>query len=222
MAHITLSTNPIDYFNNWLKEPVNMTESYSVLTVMDALNIHPVSQDETAQDYFMPKQRYRESAGRFRIYGENQDGWYFFVYAEDEHKSNPSVYFESCLDLVIDCGFPECDIIKSHKMIEEEHVLICERFDLFLWQMVGQQICVRAEGNEFYREGVNGINFFDDIRLGESFANPIGSECPSIFTCLISERAICAPGWGAAFLDEAERLDFIEKYEPNIHDSWIY
>jgi hypothetical protein len=34
---------------------------------MNAINDHEIAQDETAQDYFMPRDRYREETGKFLI-----------------------------------------------------------------------------------------------------------------------------------------------------------
>src|SRR5437016_10865343 len=102
-----LNDDPLEYFSRWLTQPIVPAGPRSVLSVLDALNRHPLAQDETAQDYVMPPGRYREKPGRFRIFGENQDTWYCFVYEGTEMQADPPVYFETCLDLKRDHGYSE-------------------------------------------------------------------------------------------------------------------
>jgi hypothetical protein len=209
-----LQTDPILYFNAWLQEPLVVGAERSVLSVMDALNRHPLAQDETANDYIMPAWRYREMAGRFRVYGENQDTFYCFVYTGAELEADPPVYFESCLDLKLDYGLADGEIING------DHVLVCPRFSDFLWHMLGQQICIRTQGNGLYRPDVCGVVFKECIDLDASFVNPLGKEFPAGYTCFVSDKVICVPDWGAAFLNDDSRRRFLERFSPIVSESW--
>jgi hypothetical protein len=205
--------DPIEFFNEWFLEPIVVTD-HSVAGIIDALNRHPLADDQTAQDYVMPTRRCRERAGRFRIYGENQDVYYCFVYDGDETKLDPPVYFESCLDLKIDYGINESDIIGN------DHVLVANRFTDFLWQMLGHHICLRLESSGQFSDGVTGICSDDPIQLNHSFINPLGREFPAGYTCFVSDDVICIPGWGAAFLTAVARKAFINRYSPIVSRQW--
>lgn len=200
-----LDRDPVPYFNRWLKEPLLVRPTASVLEIMDELNRHEIGHDETAQDYIMPPHRYQEEQDEFRILGENQDTWHCFVRAGDELKPDPPVYFETCLDLKNDHGFADVDIIDG------KCVMVCSRFRDFLWQMLGHQICLRLEGNGLYRTGVRGINVLRPVKLPPGFANPLVKDFPAGFTCYFSHDTICIPEWGAAFLSEAAEKAFVAK-----------
>jgi hypothetical protein len=64
---------PIDFFNEWFTEPIVITDP-SVAGVIEALNRHPLADDQTAQDYVMPTRRCRECPSRFRIYAAASGG----------------------------------------------------------------------------------------------------------------------------------------------------
>jgi hypothetical protein len=205
---------PLDYFNCWLTEPISVSGDHSVQSVLDALNRHPLAQDETAQNYIMPPSRYREVRGRFRILGENQDTWYCFVHDGAETQRNPPVYFETCLDLKRDHGFADADIIDGN------YVLVCPTFTRFLWHMLGQQLCIRTESNMYSAPGVNGVVFKRPVELDGMFVNPLGRDFPAGYTCSFSEGTICVPDWGAAFLDRDRREQFAERFAPSVSRSW--
>jgi|GEM_PF-6078145 hypothetical protein len=205
---------PIDYFNRWLKEPVQAVDGESVQSILDALNRHPLAQDETAQDYIMPAVRYREMSGRFRVYGENQDNWYCFVYDGDERQSDPPVYFETCLDLKLDHGLAERDIIDG------DHVLVCPRFTPFLWQMLAQQLCLRLQSSGQRIPGVHGVTFEEPVAIGDPFVNPLGRDFPAGFETYVSPDAVCIPVWGAAFLNAESGRKFLDEYRPDVSHRW--
>jgi hypothetical protein len=205
---------PIDYFNRWLARPIGVASGASVQSVLDALNRHPLAQDETAQDYVMPAWRYREKPGRFRILGENQDTWYGFVYEGEESLPDPPVYFETCLDLKLDHGFSDNEIIGG------DHVQVCPQFTAFLWHMLGHLICVRHEGNGQYAAGVHGAVFKMPITMDAAFINPLGHEFPAGHTCFIGPDAICIPDWGAAFLNPESGDRFLTTYRPVVSRRW--
>ena len=206
--------SPTDYFNRWLAEPIRSSPNDCVESVLDALNAHPIAQDETAQDYIMPRRRYRERQDRFRIFGENQDTFYCYVKAGAELLPDPPVYFETCLDLRRDCGFSDIEIIDG------DSLLLCEGFQRFLWHMLGQQICIRLEGNGLYAAGVHGMVFSEPVKLDATFANPLGCEFPAGYTCYVSESVLCVPDWGAAFLDVENERQFCDQFRPKIASRW--
>lgn len=182
--------------------------------VIDTLNRHPIAADQAAQDYIMPTTRSRQSAGRFRIYGENQDVYYCFVYDGDEVKVNPPVYFETCLDLSLDYG------IGRSQIIDESHVLVADRFIDFLWHILGHHICTRMESSGGFRSHVTGIVSNGLIELDNSFVNPLGREFPSGYTCFVSDDVICVPQWGAAFRTVHSRKRFLARYSPHVSSEW--
>lgn len=208
-----LNTHPIDYFNEWLAQPLCISDN-SVAGVIDALNRHPLANDETAQDYVMPTRRCREEPGRFRVYGENQDVYYCFVYAGDESQTDPPVYFESCLDLDIDYRIEASDIIDGN------HVLVASRFTDFLWHILGHHICIRMESNGLFAASVHGSSFEDIVDLGGSFINPLVRDFPAGYTCFVSRGVVCAPQWGAAFLNSKSRDWFMDRYSPRVSREW--
>ena len=205
--------HPIAFFNEWFTEPFDVRD-YSVAGIVDALNRHPIAADQSAQDYVMPHRRCREHAGRFRIYGENQDVYYCFVYEGDESKTDPPVYFESCLDLNIDYGIKQSDIING------DHVLVADRFTTFLWQVLGHHICLRMESGGLFSNAVTGIVFKDNLELDNSFINPLGRDFPAGYTCFLSDSEICSPDWGAAFLTALSRESFMTRYSPHVSREW--
>jgi len=162
----------------------------------------------------MPMRRCREHAGRFRVYGENQDVYYCFVYEGDESKTDPPVYFESCLDLHNDYGINQSDIIDG------DHVLVADRFTLFLWQVLGHHICLRMESGGQFSNDVTGVVFNGDLELDGSFINQLGRDFPAGYTCFVSDDAICIPDWGAAFLTARSRESFMTRYSPNVSREW--
>lgn len=204
----------IEYFNQWLVEPIRVAEGESVQSVLDALNRHPLAQDEMASNYIMPPQRYRERSGRFRILGENQDVWYCFVYDGAETLPDPPVYFETSLDLERDHGFSDTDIIGG------DHVMVCPGFTRFLWHMLGQQICLRMEGNGQFRPGVHGVLFEEPVAIDGSFINPLDREFPAGFPCYVSADVLCVPDWGAAFLNAKCGRRFLKQFAPVVSRSW--
>lgn len=205
------SAHPINFFNEWFAEPIMLTDP-SVAGVIDALNRHPLAGDPTAQDYVMPIRRCREHAGRFRIYGENQDTYYCFVYDGKESKIDPPVYYESCLleEHGIDPAF----------IINGDHVVVADRFSDFLWQMLGHHICLRLESAGHFKQNVCGIVWDGVVKLDERFFNPTGREFPAGFTCLMSEDALCIPDWGAAFRTSQSRECFMARYAPKVSRHW--
>jgi hypothetical protein len=205
--------SPIDYFNRWFAEPVGVTGEVSVQSVLDALNRHPIAQDETAQDYIMPAVRYREKPGRFRIFGENQDTWYCFVYAGTESLCDPPVYFETCLDLKLDHGFSDAEVING------DHVMLCPRFTTFLWHMLGSQICIRLKRNQNYAVGVHGVQC-GGINIDDSLINPLGRIFPAGFTSYFSRDVIFVEDWGAAFLNAKSGREFSARFKPIVGSAW--
>lgn len=203
----------IDFFSKWLAKRIAVVDN-TVAGVIEALNRHSMADDQTAQDYVMPIRRCREYAGRFRIYRENQDTFYRFVNAGDESKIDPPVYFESCIDLYLDYGIAESDIINN------DHVLVAKRFTDFLWRILGHHICLRLESGGQFAGSVNGIVIDGGVELDDSFINPLGNEFPVGYTCLVSDDVVCIPGWGAAFLTVDARDSFLHNYRPKVARKW--
>lgn len=204
---------PIDYFNPWFVEPIVVNDN-TVAGVIDALNRHPLSDDETAQDYVMPARRCRERPGRFRVYGENQDNYHCFVYEKDALSAEPPVYFESCLDLKRDCGIADADILDG------DHVRVASRFSDFLWQMLGHHICLRLEWADHLAKEVSGIIFDAGLKLGDEFITLLERDFPAGYTSFASEGVICVPDWGAAFLNARARDLFLDLYKPTYTRVW--
>jgi hypothetical protein len=67
-----------------------------------------------------------------------------------------------------------------------------------LWHMLGNQICVRLEGNGKYAAGVHGVVFGKGLKLDSSFANPLGREFPAGYTCFFA-RCYLYSGLGCGF-----------------------
>ena len=204
--------NPIEYFNTWFEKSINV-DRYNVEGVIEALGRHVSSADPTAQDYVMPLRRCREREGRFRIYGENQDTFYCFVYAGDELKIDPPVYFESCLNLAMDYG------IDTSLIIDGDHTLVAERFTDFVWLMLGHHICLRNESGNQFKSGVTGI-LFDGIKLDDAFVNPLNRDFPAGYEPYFSDGIICIPDWGAAFRTPESRERFLCQYTPSVSGEW--
>ncbi len=198
--------HPIAFFNDWFAEPFDVRD-YSVAGIVDALNRHlsllinpPRLRHATAT---LPRK-----AGRYRIYGENQDVFYCFVYEGDESKTDPPVYFESCLDLNIDYGIKQSDIIDG------DHVLVADRFTTSL-ASARHHICLRMESGGLF--SCDGIVFKDNLEL-DAFVN--GSAGTSWrYTCFLSDGAICIPDWGAAFLTARSRASFMTR-SPRVSREW--
>lgn len=207
--------NPIDFFNQWFNEPI-VVANISVEGIIEALNLHPLANDETSQNYVMPIWRCREAAGKYRIFGENQDVYYCFVYDGNRIDPDPPVYFESSLCLEEDYGFDAVSII------DNDHVLIANRFTDFLWHILGQHICLRLDFADCFKPEVNGIFFgsSNSFQLDNTFFNPLGNEFPAGYSCFFSERSICIPHWGAAFLDSLSRDSFIERFQVQVEQFW--
>lgn len=205
--------NPIDILGLWFTPLLLQGYDKSVRGVLSSLNKHPISQDESAQNYIMPEERYLENPSRFRIWGENQDTFCCFVQPKDAAKQNPPVYFETCLDLQLDHGY------KRTEIIDGDYVIVSQ-FNSFLWQMLGHFICFRMEKGGCLAETVNGIVFSEKISLDKSFYCPIRNEFPAGFTCYIGNGAICIPDWGAAFRTLKERDDFVKCFNPSIEMEW--
>lgn len=161
----------------------------------------------------MPLRRCREHAGRIRIWGENQDTFYCFVYDGDELKPNPPVYFESCLDLSTDYGINQSDVFDG------DHVLVAETFTHFLWHMLGHHICLRWEFHDHMNDSVNGVKF-TDVNIDDSFHYPLFREFPAGYGPLFRHDTICIPDWGAAFLNRNARDAFISEFGPETDAEW--
>ena len=202
---------PIDFFNQWFREPIQVEKGASVKQILDALNEHPLAEDE-AQDYFMPARRYREEPGRFGVYGENQDLWTCFVYEGQELLTDPPVYFSTCLDLQEDYGY------KPEEIINGDHVLASRSFVRFLWSVLGQQICIRIEETTLFKSGVTGCFFDSALPRNETFQNPLENEHAGL-ACYISPKTLWCLDW-AAFLDAESKQRFLETFQPTNVRVW--
>lgn len=208
-----ISQHPIDFFGPWFNEPIHVTD-WSVYGVVETLNQHPVEQDQDAQNYIMPIRRCRERAGRFRIYGENQDTFYCFVLEGEETKSAPPVYFESCLDFVEDYG------LSREAIIDGDHVKVADSFQQFLWHILGHHICLRMNASSAYTPLISGVVFDGCVSLDETFVNPLGSEFPAGYTPRFSNDTICIPDWGAAFRTTNAAQKFLDRFSPPVSRRW--
>lgn len=209
-----LDQDPLEYFRPWMTEPIMPSSGRSVLSVVNALNNHPLARDERAQDSIMPPSRYGEKEGRFRFYAENQDCWHCFVQAGAELEVDPPVYFETCLDLRRDCGCSDAEILGG------DHVLVCQRFTDFLWFLLARHFCIRLEGADYFAPGVQGLHAGHEIAIDGSFQNPLGREFPAGYSCYVGDEAVCVPEWGAAFLNRASCDRFLWRYSPVIEAQW--
>ena len=211
MFDITL--NPISYFNHWFRDPI-ISRGASVACIIESLNGHGLCQDETAQNYVMPLRRCFEKAGRYRLYGEEQDTFYCFIYEGNETQEQPPVYFETCLDLTDDYGVDPSTITNG------DHVMVCQKFSDFLWYLLGHHICLRLKSNNQFQTGVSGTVFSQSIILEAEFVNPLGKPFPAGYSVYLSEDTICIPDWGAAFRNPASRDIFLKRYNPVVRSVW--
>jgi len=204
----------ISEFNGWFQQPILVPAGDpTVEVVLEAINRHPLAQDEKAQDYVMPSGRCKEQDGRFRIYGENQDTWYCLVQAGAQLLSDPPVRFESCLDLTLD------HYVDPHE-IHDGTVEIAKGFKAFLWYIIASQICFRLESSSYLRREVSGIIFSERTALGADFVNPLSRAFPGGYDVFVGPGTICAPGWGAAFKNQHYRSEFVECYAPKVRSCW--
>ena len=204
---------PLEYFNAWLASPI-VIRSETVIDFLYAVDNHEISADQSAQDYFMSPRRWREKKGRFQIYGENQDTFFCFVNEGLENTRNPSVYFESCLDLKIDYG------VSPERIIDGDCVCICKRFCDFVAFSLARYICIRMEFSETFNAEVTGVVFTDLVELDDSFSITLVSGFPAGYVPWLREGVICIPDWGAAFLNHSARIKFIEEFNPSIEREW--
>lgn len=207
---------PIAYFNRWFSTPIDVAENACVEDVLRALHAHPMAADQTAQNYVMPPRRYREKDGRFRVYGENQDTWHCFIRPGDERETDPPVYFETCLDLVLDHEY------QPDEVIDGDHVLVTGRFSNFVWHAVGDYLCLRLQRPPALAPDVCGVSFGAGgyVELGQEFRLPLGREFPAGYTARFTDDIVCIADWGAAFLDSAARDRFVERYSPPLDQGW--
>jgi hypothetical protein len=204
----------IESLSYWFARPLLISASQSVAQVLDALNDHPLAQDEQAQDYVMPKKRYFDNPGRFRIWGENQDNFYCFVTARDSNAIDPPVYFETCLDLVRDCRIDPTHVLPGNC------VLVTEHFTSFLSFMLAHHICLRLEKGSHLANAVNGIVFSQPLKTCCNLTNPLGREFIAGYTPYVGQDVICIPDWGAAFRNQSAREQFVESMKHAIGQSW--
>ena len=208
----TAKIDPILHFNRWFTKPIDVNDR-TVLAVVEALNQHPSADNQTAQDYVMPLRRCREHAGRFRIWRENQDTFYCFVYDGDELTANPPVYFESCLELAPDYGIDQSDVIDG------DHVLVARTFTDFLWHMLGHHICLRCDFHDHMNPTVSGLQF-NDVEPDNSFRFPLCRAFPAGYGPYFRHDTIFIPDWGAAFLNRDARDSFLSEFQPAISSEW--
>ncbi len=83
----------IESLCNWFAPPLVIGASQSVTQVLDALNAHPLV----------------------------QDNFYCFVTAKDANEVDPPVYFETCLDLVRDCRIDPTLVLSGNCVLVTEH-----------------------------------------------------------------------------------------------------
>jgi hypothetical protein len=198
----------------WLDPPLTMSAGKTVQQVLDSLNDHPFVKDETAQDYVMPRRRYREEAGRFRIWRENQDNFYCFVDDEQASSIDPPVYFETCLDLVRDCD------INPDEVLPGNVALVTNSFQSFLTFMLAHHICLRLEKGKHLADDVNGLVFSKPLVECSGLTNPIGRQFFAGYTPYVGDGVICIPDWGAAFRGADLRDSFVKHRSPIIGQSW--
>ncbi len=204
----------IESLSTWFAPRLVIGASQSVTQVLDALNEHPLAHDELAQDYVMPKKRYHESPGRFRIWGENQDNFYCFVTAKDANEVDPPVYFETCLDLVRDCRVDPTMVLSGNCLLVTEH------FNSFLTFMLAHHICLRlGKGSHLARE-VNGIVFSQPKRACDGLINPLGNEFIAGYTAFVGNDVLCIPDWGAAFRHQTACEEFVKSNQVAVGQSW--
>jgi len=212
-----LAGHPFDTFGPWFRTPLQLPADRSVRGIVDALNAHPLADDEHAQDYVVRPSRYLERPGRFRIWGENQDNHYCWVRAEQAGEPDPPVYFEShAFDLVKDAHFDPVEIV------EGDSVLVCPLFTQFVWFMLAHHICLRGANSPLFAASVTGVQFSRGTTIGldDTFVNPLGRDFPAGWTPFIGVGAICMPYWGAAFLNEEAHRAFCAHFDYPVDDVW--
>jgi hypothetical protein len=204
----------IESFCNWFAPRLVIGASQSVTQVLDTLNEHPLVYDGLAQDYVMPKNRYYESRGRFRIWGENQNSFYCFVAAKDANAVDPPVYFETCLDLIRDFRVDPAMVLSGNC------VLVTEHFSSFLTFMLAHHICLRVEKGAHLATEINGIVFSQPNPVCDGLRNPLGRGFIAGFTAFVGNNVICIPDWGAAFRHQTAREDFLKSNQVAVGQSW--
>ena len=205
------TTDPLAFFSEWFVEPLVVADR-TVASIMEAINAHPLADDQSAQDFFLPLRERSNAPGRQRIWCENQENFYCFVRTGAMNQADPPVYFESCLDLERDGGIPRSKIIPPGDGIDVEHTLVSPTFTGFLWHALGHHICLRLDWGGHLAESVGGVQFPAPVHVGDAFWNPPGREFPAGFTCLVGEDALVIETWGAAFRTDAARASFEERY----------
>ncbi len=215
MSNADPPSDPFDFYNRWLVEPIQST-GRTVEDIVGVLNLHPLDLDETAQDGFMRLEHARTAPGRYRVWLENQDIFQCFVEVGRESEVDPPVFFESCLDLDRDYRFTANEILD----VGGPCVLVCDRFTDFLAFALGQLLCLRLDPSPVWRSQVTGVVFDGPVETPDGFVNPLGRPFPNGYTTWIGRDSVCIPDWGAAFLTPRARADFIAQCRPSIRSTW--
>lgn len=208
---MTTAREIAQYYKDWFAEPLVLSMT-SVADVLCSIHKHSLSKDATGCDFFYPLNRARKAKGRFYIYGECQEVWSFFVLKGTETMPNPPVYLHSSLDLSIDHGYRDSDIIDG------DYALV-GKFRDFLWDALAHQVLARIETPETLASDVIGITWYGtEIDLDSSFETR--AELPGGATCYTSNSAIASPNYGAVFRDLDSLTSFINSYPKLLTRKW--
>ena len=198
-------------FDRWVQEPFDLRPS-SVKETMAALVSHPIGDDETCCDFWVHPDLARRNSGEFRIWVEDQGIWSFFVLEGDELEPNPQVFFESTLDIEAVHGI-------DASLKTRGHAVASGSFKDLVWQSVAQHICMREEKGKALKSSVCGVGFESRVRLDASFQS-FPAKLPTGIQCFYNGQVVCEPSFGAAFLNDEVKLEFIERYRPEIGLEW--
>lgn len=209
---MTTSREIARYYRDWFVEPLVLSMN-SVADALRSIHKHPLSKDAAGCDFFYPVKRARKAKGRFYIYGECQEVWSFFVLDGTETMPNPLVYLHSSLDLSIDHGYPDSEIIDG------DYALVGSFRD-FLWDALAHQVLARIETPETLASDVSGVTWYGtEVELDDSFETR--TDLPGGATCYTSESAIASPNYGAVFRDLGSIESFINSYPKSLTKKWV-
>lgn len=194
--------------NQWLEQPLLIHDTMSIAGILDTLERHPLGQDQTEADYFTPSRRRGKHPLGYEICSENQENWTCFVQRGCEHMPDAPVFFSTHLDLQLDFD------IEPSRIEPGPCVQIETAFTAFLIHFIARSLVLRIEPPAFVTSSVSLAQFAAPVQLDSSFICPLSSPFPAGFTTFIGQGVICAPDWGALFLDPAHRDAFIATHKP--------
>ncbi|MCS7465752.1 hypothetical protein NZK35_03565 [Stieleria sp. ICT_E10.1] len=211
------NVHPVTFFGEFFAERFTLNGS-SVVDVMGCIHSHPFGADNTCGDPVVHPDYVRKVDGRYRVFLENQAIWYYFVMDDRSQDVDPPVYMCSSLDLAIDHRIPKDEIVDG------DSTMVSERFTDFLWQIIGQNLCLRNgphDDDGILSPTFCGMTFKSHAKLDERFTKPETRWFQDdVFFADEFPGTICSPTHGAVFASADARDRFVAEIQPKIQKRW--